>query len=292
VQKHHLQRMVSLFTEWQAKDTHVRTVLEMMHLGLHGCTDSPPAPWFSFGDVSNNLFRERNLKCVQMMGKGLLKFPYPNTIFTHTLTSSDDHQYFLQSFYVVLDHNLRWASEEGPGLVVNKFTIAEMRLEDTASSLGVLLTCRLCVTTDYMPAPSGEHYTVSVNANPMRLDGSDLKLEINSAADPVAVMNVILNTKNIPKTHVDVPPKLAAARKKNGKPPLHPYTYVNAGMYERALRETTRMEKAGHRASPCMHLRRGHIRTYKASKLEVWINDMIINAEKDAVLSRKPYEVR
>lgn len=112
-----------------------------------------------------------------------------------------------------------------------------------------------------------------------------------STLGTVAVLNMILNTKNMPMEKVVISPKLNKARKKNGKPELRDYTILNYTTYRQAREETQRREsEPGHRKSPRTHLRRGHIRHYESH--DVWIHDMIINADAEEKMIRREYVVK
>lgn len=103
--------------------------------------------------------------------------------------------------------------------------------------------------------------------------------------DPLMTALLILNTRGIVRETVQTPPKLAKARKKNGKPPIPPYDRVLSAPYVTAIaarRARGRQEpKGGHHASPIPHLRMGHPRTY-ANGTQTFVRDALVNMGEEA----------
>lgn len=122
---------------------------------------------------------------------------------------------------------------------------------------------------------------------------------LEGVADGVAALSLLLSTKGV-ETRTETPSrKFQEKRAKRGKPSAPTVTYVNTKHYLAAARNS--VEK-GHHSSPVPHLRRGHMRTYKAGKTvtgrmihrdrAIWIKDMIVNATTyDEVAKRDHYEI-
>lgn len=245
--------------------------------------------WFSFGEVTQQTLKSQAYRAVEIMGHGLLRMPYPSCVFhhqtsepvpPHALESLGTNTARMQSFYCVLDGKtaeLPAGTQEGPNREFPDgwFLIMEFRIE-TYHHQKVIFLPRLTVFTDYRMGPEGGNYRTAIRADPMGLMKKNPD-EVNSVCDPVAVLNVILNTKNVAATRVHIDPKLNRARAKQGKAPLRDYTVIDTQRYFAAAKETERM---GTHASPRMHIRRGHIRHLPDK--EIWINDMIVNAGREA----------
>jgi hypothetical protein len=101
-------------------------------------------------------------------------------------------------------------------------------------------------------------------------------------------MWLMLNARNMEHRIEEPGDKLNRARAKIGRPPLLRTTYVSAARYAEALTETVRREE-GHRASPCMHLRRAHLRHLPGRDRPIPIAAMIINGPKGS--EREHYRV-
>lgn len=253
--------------------------------------------WFDFGSLTNDLFLERTLDAIPLMANGLLRMPYECTIFTHTFkfdtNESREENYlyqepWMQDFYLVVDP--RMSDLDIPEVKDHNFLIMEFRIE-IFEHLGWCLMPRIVVGTSFTPTSSVASYRAEVFFNPLELDDAKLSREVNSACDPVAVLNIVLNTKNVRLDRIEIDPKLNRARERQHKPPLKSYTIVHTNEYISAMREGVRMAVAGTHASPRPHLRRGHIRHLAAGK-EVWIHDTIVNAHKGEWDTRPGYKVR
>lgn len=112
--------------------------------------------------------------------------------------------------------------------------------------------------------------------------------------DMFAGLWIILNTKHIAVRTVEPAAALNRARINRGKMPLSRVTYVDAGQYITALKETERLERgisspAGH-ASPRMHLRRAHLR--RLGDQVVGVAATIVNARPGVALGREKYQVQ
>lgn len=126
--------------------------------------------------------------------------------------------------------------------------------------------------------------------------GNDLyEAAASNVLDPIVTALTILNTRNIPSQTVAVSDKLNKARIKSGKSPIPPYRKVDSSGYVTAIlnrQERSSSPGGGHHASPVMHIRRGHIRTY-ANGERSFIRDTIVNAtESMRKTFRSHYEVK
>jgi hypothetical protein len=253
--------------------------------------------WFDFGSLTNDLFLERTFDAIPLMANGLLRMPYECTIFTHTFKfdavapSNENYVHqepWMQDFYLVVDPRI--SDLDIPEAKDHDFLIMEFRIE-IFQHLGWCLMPRIVVGTSFTPTSSDASYRAEVFFNPLELDDTKLAKEVNSACDPVAVLNIVLNTKNVRLDRIEISPKLNRARERQRKPPLKSYTVVHTNEYISAMREGVRMAAAGTHASPRPHLRRGHIR-HLVSHKEIWIHDTIVNAHKGEWATRLGYKVR
>lgn len=254
------------------------------------------AEWFSFGVLSNELMVKRAAHSLKLMDSGLIRMPYEFSIFSQTTNFGrndpmEGHSGYMQAFYFIADNMLRDDAPPAalpPQPTSDRITIMEFRVEIFTDGT-VLFLPRLHAQTNYKIIPGENKYSMNVVCNPMRLPEKSLYAEATSVCDPVAIMNVILNTKNLVTERVTIPKKVNEARERQKKPRLMDYTVVRIDQYRAALRETERMETKGTHASPRPHLRRGHIRHYDDH--DVWIRDMIVNAHKGG-LDREEYRVK
>jgi hypothetical protein len=101
--------------------------------------------------------------------------------------------------------------------------------------------------------------------------------------DPLMTALLILSTRGIARETVAAPDKLQKARRKNGKPLIPPYQRVDSAPYVTAIQNRAARGRApsqgGTHASPVMHLRMGHVRTY-ASGVQTFVRDAIVNASE------------
>lgn len=115
--------------------------------------------------------------------------------------------------------------------------------------------------------------------------------------DPLVTVLLILSTRGITRETVRPSPKLARARVKARKPPIPPYDRVDCQLYVTAIRHARSSERREHQggthASPIMHLRRGHPRTYGSGIVRL-IPDALVNATDDArsAAQRSHYTVK
>jgi hypothetical protein len=111
------------------------------------------------------------------------------------------------------------------------------------------------------------------------------------------MLNLIIQTPNVNRTHVSPPPKVNAARAKNHKPLLPCVTHIDARSFAPTLQVTTAIHAGvGTHARPCEHLRRSHARAYKnqdgSVKKVIQIASMTINKGVGITIRRDHYEVR
>jgi hypothetical protein len=267
------------------------------------------AEWFWFGELPDQEIRERSTEAMNLMSSGLLRLPFAATIFHHSVDYVATGEAtvagylgcnYMQVFYFCVDMTLM-----GPGRVhaVNEhikstdlrleedtFIIAEFRLEHY-NGLGTVFSPRLALATRYEKDTDLETFGSYIVANPLKLSDHILPIESASTSGPVAIMNLVLNTKGMTMQRIEPDAKLNKARVKRKQPPLLPYTIVHTHKYVEAAKETARMAKGGTHASPRPHLRRGHVRRYDNGK-RIWINDMIVNAGKGAYNPRDEYRVK
>jgi hypothetical protein len=134
--------------------------------------------------------------------------------------------------------------------------------------------------------------------------GIDLETMIRQGAgnvlDPIMTALLILATDGIDRRTEPAPEKLNRHRVKAGKFPIPGYDVVDTMPYITALqaKRTPRRKGeplGGHHASPIMHLRRGHNRTYETGR-QTWIRDSLVNATEEAKANllrrRAGYQVR
>lgn len=129
-----------------------------------------------------------------------------------------------------------------------------------------------------------------------------MKSGAGNVVDPLMTALMILATDGIDRRTIPAPVKLNKQRAKHpGRFPIPPYDVVDTGPYITALqaKRTPRRKSeplGGHHASPVMHLRRGHPRTYESGR-RTWIRDSLINATPQAreaflVRQRSHYQVQ
>lgn len=118
----------------------------------------------------------------------------------------------------------------------------------------------------------------------------------SNIADPLLCTLMILNTRGIERHTVEPSDKLNRARRKNGKLPIPPYDVVKSSPYvtavlARGAPRPAQEHQGGTHASPVMHLRMGHPRTY-ASGNSIFVRDALVNATPEAKAAfRSHYKV-
>lgn len=241
--------------------------------------------WFNFGHIEDGVIASEGYDAISLVGSGMLHLPYNSCMLTH---SYDDPVtgIFVQAFYLV---------SEGLGaeIPIGSWGIMEFRLAIKPDGV-MTFNPNIALTTDFKRRPEDNKYQMRILSNPQRLDGNELYLEAESACNPVALMILALNTKNLRIEKVAAPEKLNKARARNGKPPIYHYTRVYLHHYLEAAKETRRMEAKGTHASPRPHLRRGHFRYKNHDRIQPkWIGQCIVNAHmQEAPLTREEYKVR
>lgn len=96
-------------------------------------------------------------------------------------------------------------------------------------------------------------------------------------------LSILLNTKGLKKRHEPVPVKLNQKRARSGKPPLDAVTYINLDGVSNSTGSTNEREMP-------MHLRRGHIRHYDDGSV-TWVRDTIVKAD-GPLKDRVRYQIR
>lgn len=98
--------------------------------------------------------------------------------------------------------------------------------------------------------------------------------------DPVMTALLLLNTRGVEHTVVSAPERLNKARVKSGKPIIPAYRKVNSSNYVTAILNRVNRVRGpgtGTHASPVMHVRSGHWRTYQSGERS-FIRDTLVNA--------------
>lgn len=246
--------------------------------------------WFNYGMLEQTFLQKEAYNSLINIRKAELRAPYALSIFYH---KTDLINPPVHSFYVITDtqaasKDAKYWKEWGhfhEGYPNGSFCIMEYRCEllsENNRQLGFML--RIAVETDYELFYYNDGklrgYKHTVLADPLGLTNGGMDAtEVNSCCDPVAIMLTVLNTKGVPVTRVEPPPKLNKARAKARKPLLLPYTVVDTSKYYEAAEkaERERMEALGdHRNSPIGHDRRGHPRRLRNGQT-IWIRPMAIN---------------
>lgn len=251
--------------------------------------------YFIFNKVEDHIVNQEGVERFKMMLKFGIKYPYPMSVYQALADTGDGFKG--QIFQVIIDtREVSLVNFPALASYAGTVIIAEYALVAKVGSMSFAPLRGLAV--DFDCGPDRIEYDVlfrSTAAAALPNEGADPgfahdQLPITLRAN--AYLNMSLHVKNIPMERHEVPEKLAKARAKNKLPKLYPYTIVRTDTYERAKAETRRMEKAGHRTSPCMHTRRGHPRHLKNKELPIWIHETIVNCNATEVVQRDAYKVK
>lgn len=244
--------------------------------------------WFHFETMANHFIASEAKRLMHVMGTGLIHLPYECCCFTHGYL--DEEGIYCQCVYLVAEGH---ANNPANGLRPGHFAVIEFRI--SLHNNAIRFDPRIgVITTFQLVSGNPTHRYQELLSNPLGLTGWDLQCEMASAIDPVSVMMMAINTKNLRMDRVEPAPALNKARAKQGKAPLRHYTRVYMHEYINAAHETNRLATSkGTHASPRPHLRRAHMRYRDHPTVKPkWIEAVIVNAHKGPPIQRDGYMVK
>jgi hypothetical protein len=236
-----------------------------------------------FGDWTNDVIMYAGFRGGPLYGRGMIGHPFRDPyLFMHTWEG-------VVAIYLVNPLEANKAGGDFEAVELNPLVIAGQRV--LMISDRVLVSPQRTADIDnyskyYCEAIPSVWRMLAAEHSEDKAGRSPQNAAASNVLDPVMTALLILSTRGIVRERVETPPKLARARMKNGKPPIPPYERVSSAPYVTAIslrkvRGRKLEGQGGHHASPVMHLRMGHTRTY-ASGVQTFVRDALVNATDEA----------
>lgn len=236
---------------------------------------------FDFGKILFDVFlAERDRSC-DLVSNQYVKVPFTDPFICHVQVTFNESELSL-SFVAFQTSN-------------DELFVCPMtgRRSGNIQLLEVMSTAEIKFTNSQIMFTITPTITEFKRAENMEDGHNKVGLELgNQICNFFFVLVTILATDNVPIERETPSPKLQAARRKAGKPPIPSHFTVRTEGYVTALtkKPARHGSPTGTHASPIMHLRRGHLRRLPAGTT-TWVRDCLVNARDGDALTRMAYSV-